>query len=477
MGTPSDELTLQARCGLMAVHGRRFGAPRPLPFDYVTRTAVTAHLTGLFAAQLTRLRSGVPTTISTRADACALMTVSQYLAAATADDSEAVPLAPGTATFTSSDGVDFEIESLTTEPWARFWHTLGAATPAIARGWAPFQFRYATACAPLPSELADAATANEWERISRAAEENGVGLVRLDTPTPPASASGGLWTLNPLTAGDRERLSPTRQGLPLQGLTVLEAGRRIQAPLTAHLLRLLGASVVRVEPPGGDPLRGMPPMSGEISARWLALNHGKDAVQVDIKTSLGRAELRELVRESDVFLHNWAPGKAEELGLCAGSLSRVNPSLVHAYTSGWGEAADDLPPGTDFMVQAETGLTSPSVDGAGRTVASLMTVLDVLGGFLGAQAVTAALVHRQVSGGGVAVESSLLGASRLLSSARRADTQSLRRTEDGWDTDGSGLRLAVTERLPELEHEPALADLLTRTGQGCLTVRSPWEVA
>lgn len=74
---------------------------------------------------------------------------------------------------------------------------------------------------------------------------------------------------------------------------------------------------------------------------------------------------------------------------------------------------DGPPPGTDSMVQARTGPTRPSVGGTGWTVASLMTVLDVLGGFLGTRTVTAALVHRQISGDGVAVESSLRGASRL----------------------------------------------------------------
>lgn len=478
-GTPSDELALQARCGLMAVHGLRFGTPQILPFDYVTSVAASAHLTGLFAAELTSLRSGGPTMVSTRADACALVTVSQYLAAATADDREAVPVGPGTATFTTGDGVDFEIEALTAEPWADFWQGLGAPGSAVARGWAPFQFRYATACAPLPTELADSASRVGWERVREMAERSGVGLVRIKADPSPPSSEDRLWSLATRTSAQHGHHSSAPEGLPLQGLTVLEAGRRIQAPLASHLLRLLGARVVRVEPPGGDPLRGMPPMSGEVSARWSALNHGKEAVQVNIKTVSGRAELRELVRGADVFLHNWAPGKAEQLGLCADSLARVNPALVHAYTSGWGEPARHLPPGTDFMVQAHSGLTGPLPNGEGRTVASLMTILDVLGGFLGAQAVTAALLHREASGHGVTVESSLRGAARLLWSARRAGEEAERRTGSAMAEapSTSAIPRQVTEDLAHLEHEPDLAGLLYRSEHGCLTVRSPWDVA
>lgn len=477
-GEPADELTLQASCGLMAVHGRRAGRPRVLPYDYVSTVAATAHLTALFAADLARLRSGSPTTVHTRADVCALVTVSQYLAAATAEEGEAVPTGPGTATFTSADGVGFEIEALSTEPWTLFWDALRAPMTAIAGGWAPFQFRYATACAPLPPELARAAAATPWERVLRAAEGSGVGLVRVPVGRPEVLTSAVPWTLRPLgSENGRAVTSTSATELPLSGLKVLEAGRRIQAPLAARLLRSLGADVVRVEPPGGDPLRGMPPMCGGLSARWLALNHGKDAVEVDIKSASGRSELLELVRDADVFLHNWAPGKAEQLGLCADSMGRVAPNLVHAYTSGWGDAWAGSPPGTDFMVQAQTGLTGPDPRGTGSTVSSLMTVLDVLGGFLGAQSITAALAHREKHGGGSAVESSLRGAAHLLASARHTDEAPVERSGRGWVTSAAGGTRPVAEHLEDLEHDPLLSGLLHRDRGGFLTVRSPWEVS
>ncbi|MGS2648356.1 CoA transferase [Streptosporangium sp. LJ11] len=100
---------------------------------------------------------------------------------------------------------------------------------------------------------------------------------------------------------------------------------------------------MRIEPPGGDPLRGMPPMCGDLSARWLALNRGKRAVEIDIKSAAGRAELRDLVAGADVFVHNWAPGTAERLGLDDRDLSAVSPALVYAYTSGWADRLADVP--------------------------------------------------------------------------------------------------------------------------------------
>lgn len=475
-GGPADELTLQASCGLMAVHGRRAGRPHALPYDYVSTVSATAHLTALFAAELARLRSGSPTTVRTRADSCALVTVSQYLAAATVKEGEAVPTGPGTATFTSADGVDFEIEALNPEPWGSFWECLRAPSSAIAGGWTPFQFRYATACSPLPPELARTAAETPWERVLRAAESSGVGLVRVTADRPKDRVVP--WRLRPLGfgSGGAAATGPISE-LPLSGLKVLEAGRRIQAPLAARLLRFLGADVVRVEPPGGDPLRGMPPMCGDLSARWSALNHDKDAVEVDIKSATGRSELLELVRETDVFLHNWAPGKAEQLGLCADSMGSVAPNLVHAHTSGWGDDWEGEPPGTDFMVQARTGLTGPAPEGAGSTVSSLMTVLDVLGGFLGAQAVTAALAHRERHGGGQAVESSLLGAARLLASSHHTGEAQGGYSGRGLPTPTAGGGSAPVERLEDLEHDPRVSGLLHRTRNGVLAVRSPWEVS
>ncbi|MFE0382441.1 CoA transferase, partial [Streptomyces inhibens] len=407
----ADEATVQAATGVMQVHGRRRGEPRGLAVDYAATCASVLTVQGLLAALIGRARgSAHGAHLTTGADRAALLTVSQYLAAANAPETEAVDLSPGGPPFTARCGTLFELEALDPAPWARFWRELGAPEESIRAGWRPFQFRYATACAPIPESLHRTAGTASWARVRQAAELSGAEVCRVRSLSDRAAeeAAGAPWTLTPYDEpGSAPAAGPVPEGaLPLSGLTVLEAGRRIQAPLAAHLLGMLGADVVRIEPPGGDPLRGMPPCCSGISARWLALNRGKRAVQIDIKSPAGRAELRELAAGADVFLHNWAPGKAEELGLDSDRLAAVNPGLVYAYTSGWAGRLADAPMGTDFMVQARTGVGAAVHPVDEAPVPSLMTLLDVLGGLLGAEAILGGLLLRERGGRGVRVESS-----------------------------------------------------------------------
>ncbi|MEV5081004.1 CoA transferase [Streptomyces sp. NPDC056159] len=416
-----DEATAQAATGVMAVHGRRDGTPRGLAVDYAATATGVLAVQALLAGLLAQARGGQVTGAEVSAERAGLLAVSQYLAAAGAEESEATEVAPGGPPFTSVDGVVFELETLDPGAWADFWRALDAPGGAIRRGWRPFQFRYATACAPFPQPLHDAARAAAWGLIRDAARSSGAEVCPLRSLAERAAEYDGAppWELSPHNASYSGR-APEEADAPLAGLTVLEAGRRIQAPLTAHLLGLLGAEVVRIEPPGGDPLRGMPPACSGISARWLALNRGKKAVEVDIKSPADRERLRAMAAEADVFLHNWAPGKAAELGLDHEHLSAANPELVYAYTSGWAGRLQEAPMGTDFMVQARTGVGEAARPADEPPAPSLMTLLDVLGGLIGAEAVLAGLLLRQRTGAGVRVDSSLLGAADVLTSAARA---------------------------------------------------------
>ena len=516
----ADEATVQAVGGIAHVHGRRDGEPRGLAVDYAATCASVLTVQGLLAALVGHARGGTGAHVRTGADRAALLTVSQYLAAAGAPEDEAVSSGPGSPPFTTADGTRFELEALEPGVWAAFWRALGAPAEAVRSGWRPFQFRYATACAPLPEALHATTRATSWTAVEQAAALARADVCRVRTLADRAAdpAPGPPWTFR-TGAPAPHSMSPSPAALaalPLAGLTVLEAGRRVQAPLAAHLLGLLGADVVRIEPPGGDPLRGMPPCCDGVSARWLALNRGKRAVEIDIKTVSGQHELRELASRADVFLHNWAPGKAEQTGLDADALGAANPGLVYAYTGGWAGRLPDAPIGTDFMVQARTGVAD-AVRPAGEPLApSLMTLLDVLGGLHGAEAVLAALLLRERTGRGVRTESSLLGAAETLTAqalrraAAGADPRrpaGFRRplpTADGWVTaaDGSAVaaraqagrlrRLgtasavahlraegltatAVTTDLRDLPTDPRLGGALTRDSHGALAVPTPWR--
>ncbi|MER6946764.1 CoA transferase [Nonomuraea sp. NPDC000554] len=512
-----DEATAQAATGVMHVHGRRSGEPRGLAADYLGIACSVLTGQGLLAALIGRARGAAVASVQTGVDLAGLLAVSQYLAAATAEEDEAVPLTPGGPPFTSADGVTYEVETLDADVWVAFWSTLGVPVRVASAGWRSFQFRYATACSPLPAELHERASASSWHEVRRAAKEHGASVCALRSlPQRAAEPRADMpWQLWPMEARPSPgRPAPGDASRPLDGFTVLEAGRRIQAPLTSHLLGLLGARVIRIEPPGGDPLRGMPPTCGGVSARWLALNRGKAAVEIDIKSAAGRAELGALVADADVFVQNWAPGTAERLGLDSGDLAVTNPRLVYAYTSGWAGRLPDAPLGTDFMVQARTGVGDVVRPEGEPSAPSLMTLLDVLGGLLGAEAVLAGLLLREREGRGVRVDSSLLGAAELLTEpalghAARGETyrrppgfrQPLR-TADGWVAAGdepaahadkvrdlgtaeavAHLRrqgipaTAVTTSLNALPADPRFAAALTRDEHGALAVPVPWRFA
>ncbi|MFI9115319.1 CoA transferase [Streptomyces venezuelae] len=514
-----DEATAQAATGVMAVHGRRHGAPRGIGVDYLATATGVLAVQGLLAALVAQARGGSgPRHVDVTTDRAGLLAVSQYLAASGADEPESVDLAPGGPPFTSSDGVVFELETLDPGAWADFWRPLGAPADAIRAGWRPFQFRYATACASIPTALHTVTRTHPLERIRQAARDAGAEVCPLHTLAERAKEDDGAepWSLRLLRPGAPATMPPTSQARPLEGITVLEAGRRIQAPLAAHLLGILGARIVRVEPPGGDPLRGMPPACDGVSARWLALNRGKEAVEIDIKSPGDRRRLRELTADADVFLHNWAPGKAAELELDSEHLAAVNPSLVYAYTGGWADRIADAPMGTDFMVQARTGV-GEAVHPAGEAPApSLMTLLDVLGGLHGTEAVLAGLLLRERTGHGVRVDSSLLGAADtllapVLDRVRRghaprppAGFRHPLRTSDGWIApsdscaaaatayDLSGMctedvlhllrshgltASAVTTDLSDLQHDPRLSGSISRDAHGAPAVPDPWSLA
>jgi crotonobetainyl-CoA:carnitine CoA-transferase CaiB-like acyl-CoA transferase len=472
-----DETTAQALCGVMHVHGRRDGRPRGLGVDYCSTAAAVLGVTGLVASLLDDRPDAE---VRTSAAEAALLAVSQYLAAAGAEDPEAVSLEPGGGPFTSADGVVFEIESLRPEPWAQFWTRAGADRSAFARSWQPFQFRYATGTAPMDRGLWANAARWTFAELRAIAEESGVDMARVRTGEPAPSRRPLPWTLR--QRGTEPRKIPGDPGAPLRGAQVLEAGRRVQAPLAARVLDLLGATTTRIEPPGGDPMRGMPPSCGGTSARWLALNRGKGAVELDIKSARDRAELVRRAEDADVFLHNWAPGKADSLGLGARDLPD-HLVYVHASALG-GHDVPDPPLGTDFMVQARSGLGEQIRPRGDAPEPSLMTVLDVLGGLLAAESTVAALLHRS-SSGGAEVDSGLFGAASALRlplleagiTRRPAGFREPRRSDGGWiaHPDGGGEPVAVTDDFAGLVDDPRFTSVLTRDELGCPAVRAPWR--
>ncbi len=477
-----DEHAVQAACGIMHVHGRAAGRPAPLAVDYASTVAGVLAAQGVCAALLAQAGGTDVTQVRTSVSQAALLSLAQYLAAATVtatadgDDTEDgheqsagseqgaggghvrgpggshaqstgnEPLAPGGCPFVAADGVRFELEALDAPQWLDFWQRLGADRGEAGRGWRPFQQRFATATCWLPPALSATARRASFATIRAAADRSGVAVLPVrEDPLPPTVTPP--WTLTPLPgpagtttgrtrtdgtprtadpAGGISRTAdpagrPPLAGLPLAGLRVVESTRRVQGPMAGHVLRLLGADVLRIEPPGGDPMRGIPPMAGTCSARFSALNAGKPVTEIDFTSATGRQAVRALVSEADVFLHNWAPGKAAGLGLDAEDLRRsARPGLVYAWASGWGDALGPTPPvGTDYLVQAHSGLAAAARPANEPPAPSLMTLTDVLGGLVCAQGVLAALLARLRTGEGGRVDSSLYSAAAVIPRRRR----------------------------------------------------------
>ncbi|MFC8284982.1 CoA transferase [Streptomyces cyaneofuscatus] len=435
--TPFDETTAQAATGLMALHGRANGGPRPLGTDYLSTLTGVVATQALLAAALSGLRGTPVRSARVSVTEAALFSLGPYVAAATAgDEAEEVPSPPyrraARPPFLSADGVRFEVEALEVQPWRDFWKAVGAPAKDIANSWRAFAARHARAAAPLITTLAQCAARHRYADLLLVAERTGMGLCALRTLADRRADSDvryddDPWELRELPRDERDGLpappytsSRPHTGfpqLPLGGLRVVESTRGVQGPLATSVLQALGAHVIRIEQPGGDPSRGAAPLAGGVSARFTALNAGKEVRETDIRTAAGRRAVAETVAEADVFLHTWAPGEAARLRLDEEDLARARPGLIYAWASAWDRAPDGpRPAGTDPMVQAWSGVADTVTTPDGTPAPSLVTLLDVLGGHLAAESVLAALLAREsgAATGRLRVDSSLLGASRVL---------------------------------------------------------------
>ena len=165
----------------------------------------------------------------------------------------------------------------------------------------------------------------------------------------------------------------------------------------------LGADVIKVEPPEGDPTRGYgPPWIGpardggeRIAAYYLSVNRNKRSLRLDLHSAEGREVLHRLVSRSDVLVENFRPGALERLGFDDSALASLNPRLVHLSITGYGpDGPDAAKPGFDFVAQAVGGLMSVTGfgdDAGGQPTKVGVAITDVVTGLLGAVGVLAAL--------------------------------------------------------------------------------------
>lgn len=194
------------------------------------------------------------------------------------------------------------------------------------------------------------------------------------------------------------------QGTALGGLVVLDLGQVYAGPYCTHLLRSLGATVIKIEPFGGEPIRWR--STGTTSGQaFLMLNAGKQGVRLDLKKPQGKEVFLDLVRRADVVVENFAPGVMDRLGIGWDVLHAVRPSLVLASGRAYGDhpAADGMR-GMDVTVQAMSGIVSTTGFPDDAPVKAGPAVVDFAAGSHLASAVLAALFQRERTGMGQHVE-------------------------------------------------------------------------
>ncbi len=217
---------------------------------------------------------------------------------------------------------------------------------------------------------------------------------------------------------------------PLDGVKVVEFTEIIAGPFAGMLLSDMGADVIKVEPPWGDPWRGTQPISPTESRVFIAYNRGKRSITLDLTTQASAEVLARLIPQMDVAIVNYRPDVAARLGVDYDSLSAINPQLIYCENTAFGrQGPDSWRPGYDMILQAMTGIMaaeSKVSNGAPVHVVSSPFV-DTSAGICLAWCVCAALFHRERTGKGQKVETTLLGLALAMLGMRFVEIETLDR--------------------------------------------------
>ncbi len=199
--------------------------------------------------------------------------------------------------------------------------------------------------------------------------------------------------------------------LPLAGVRVLDVSQVMAGPYCCMLLADLGADVIKIEPPGtGDQTRGAMgfKMKGSDSMGFLNMNRNKRSVTLNLKTVAGKKVFFELVKTADILVENYRPGVMKKLGIDYSTLKEINPGLVYASISGFGQTgpwADR--PGFDLMAQAMSGVMSVTGYPDGPPVKAGVPVADIGCALFAVYGILSAYIGKTKSGEGQFIDASL----------------------------------------------------------------------
>ncbi|MGQ9652924.1 MAG: CaiB/BaiF CoA transferase family protein [Thermodesulfobacteriota bacterium] len=198
--------------------------------------------------------------------------------------------------------------------------------------------------------------------------------------------------------------------MPLSGIRVVDLTRIIAGPFCTLLLADMGAEVIKIEPPGqGDPLRGQGVIVDGLSWYYASFNRNKKSLTLNLRSQEGKEILAELVRRSDVVVENFRPGVMAEMGFDYERLRGLRPDIIYCGITGFGK---DGPykdrPAFDFIAQAMSGLMSLNGREGEEPLRVSLPISDLVAGMYAAFGIVVALLHRERTGEGQEVQTSLV---------------------------------------------------------------------
>jgi crotonobetainyl-CoA:carnitine CoA-transferase CaiB-like acyl-CoA transferase len=183
---------------------------------------------------------------------------------------------------------------------------------------------------------------------------------------------------------------------PLEGIRVLEMGQLLAGPFAGCVLGYFGAEVIKVEPPGGDPIRGWRVVRDGTSLWWASLARNKKSVVLDLGTPRGREFAKALAGKSDVLIENFRPGTLEKWGMSPAELKALNPELIVARVSGYGQTGPyAAQPGFASVCEGFAGFRYVNGFPGGAPVRPNLSMGDTLAGLHAVLGILLALTARQ----------------------------------------------------------------------------------
>jgi crotonobetainyl-CoA:carnitine CoA-transferase CaiB-like acyl-CoA transferase len=189
----------------------------------------------------------------------------------------------------------------------------------------------------------------------------------------------------------------------LEGIRIADFSHVMAGPYATHLLRLLGAEVIKIESPAGDAMRyyGADRRYDGMAPAFIAVNAGKKSIVLDLKQANDLERARQLIASCDVLVENFRPGVMQRFGLDYAAVQELKPDIVYCSISGYGQSGPRRDwPAIDNIVQATSGMMSLGGEPGGPPTRVGFPVVDTLTGQTAAFAILAALLRRERAGGG-----------------------------------------------------------------------------